>query len=250
MMSDQWTDGEDPVVDFSGDNRAKKTFKDRSKLSEYGDIDLASGFPSALIWTTKDGRRIAIPNITDDHLLNILAYVRRHIDLYKGQIAVQMLSQVNFTVSMFDFLPEHQIDAAYKLLARKGKELYSMTEDEFFRKYMPIYSYMYQEAYKRKILIEVDSTKITQASEGIHPLKNKKPTRKVKIKKPELTFDQLVDQWAQGARDTDGVEVPRGAWEVAEAVVKKYPTEFGLGSARGPDKSWKRLFLHEGSGNT
>lgn len=239
--SDQWSDNGDPVVDFSGDSRARRTFKDRAQMSEYGDMDLASGFPSSLIWTTKDGRRIAIPNMTDDHLLNTIAFIRRRAEQYKRQVAVQFLMRVTGTMMMFDHLPEDVIDSYSEKASVKLKELQDMDPEAFLRTIFPIYSLLYQEAYKRKILIEVDATKVEEAPRRI---------RKKPIKKPKPTFEECVESWAQAARDTDGVEVPQGCWHFAQEAVNKYPTEFGLGSARGPDRSWKRLYLINGSGNT
>ncbi len=37
----------------------------------------AMGYPSPMIWTTLDKRRIPIPEMEDSHLLNVIAYLRR-----------------------------------------------------------------------------------------------------------------------------------------------------------------------------
>ena len=65
------------TVDFSGTARFGRATKNHSGLTEYDDVDLASGYPAHLVWTTKDGRRIAIPNMSNDHLLNTLALLTR-----------------------------------------------------------------------------------------------------------------------------------------------------------------------------
>jgi galactose-1-phosphate uridylyltransferase len=67
-----WEEPLGPVVDFSAHTRSGGLMKHHSTRTEHEGMDLASGFPSHLIWTTSDGRRIAIPNLTDAHLVAIL----------------------------------------------------------------------------------------------------------------------------------------------------------------------------------
>lgn len=250
MGNDRWDEGGDAFVDFSGDAKARKIFKTRSQLTEYADIDLASGFPAKQIWTTKDGRRIAIPNMSDSHLNNTIAFLRRNASKYRTNLVKQLaahLAELSLVGMLFENAPFHgdeEFDAAYEQIKARGHAIFNMSDEEILRKYVPQYSFLYQEAYKRKILLEVDATKIAPPKEIARRIR-KKP-----VKKPEPTFEEAVEQWAEAARDTDGCEVPEPYWKEAQEVVKRWPEEFGLGSARGPDKYWKRLFLHSGSGNT
>lgn len=165
-MSDRWDEDGNPFVDFSGADRARKAMKDKAKLTEYADIDLASGFPTRMVWTTKDGRRIAIPNMTDNHILNTIAYLRRNASNYRSHLVAQLamrLSELTLVGMLFENAPFHsdpEFDHAFKQLKAKGHKIFQMTDEEILRKYVPQYQNLYQEAYKRKVLLEVDATKL------------------------------------------------------------------------------------------
>ena len=159
------------IVDLGAGERAARANAGRKRLSEYGDIDLASGFKAKEIWTTQDGRRIAIPNLTDDHLLNILAYLRRRVPDYKRFIIAQFAkhsAQIVSVTNLFDTDDRwnDQADKVLKHNLKEGKKVFNMGEDEFLSKYVPKWGRLYQEAYKRKILIEVDKGKVDGKRSG------------------------------------------------------------------------------------
>lgn len=159
------------VVDLGAGDRAARANKARKAKSEYGETDLASGFPASLIWITKDGRRIAIPNLVDSHLLNILAYLRRRIPDYKKMVIAQIaMHSVQITVvsHMFDTDDwwSEKADKVLKDNLAEGKRVFNMPDDEFLSEFVPKWGKLYQEAYKRKILIEVDKGKIDGKRSG------------------------------------------------------------------------------------
>jgi hypothetical protein len=160
MATDRWDEDNQPFVDFSGDQRSRRVMGNRAGLTEYEGIDLASGFPKQLIWTTRDGRKIAIPNMSDQHLLNILAFLRRRVHHYKKQIAVKMLMNCTVASMMFDEVREEAIDAMREDALATIRELSAMPDDEFLPKVFPIWKHLYAEAMKRGILVEVDASKL------------------------------------------------------------------------------------------
>lgn len=157
-----WEEDDGSVrADFSGNAKTARTISNQAGLTEYANIDLASGYPKELIWTTKDGRKIAIPNMSDSHLLNTIAFLRRRVDNYKRQVAMNALHNLSVTINMFEDVAEDWIDEAYDRFKKNAKELFDMPDEPFLLKYLEHYQQLYQEAYKRKILIEVDAGKIS-----------------------------------------------------------------------------------------
>lgn len=171
MMPDSFIDDEGNLnVNFSSQNKAKAYANKRKDQTEYANMDLASGYPAHLIWTTKDKRRIAVPNLADDHLLNILAYIRRNIDLYKRVIIMQISKAIihNLAVSSLFDIPEYEEEEfrrANEELKSKGHRIYNLSDEQFLVEFVPIYRHLYQEAYNRKIYFEVDSNKLGRNDE-------------------------------------------------------------------------------------
>jgi len=152
------------VVDLSGAEKTAEMTKERKHRTTYGGIDLSSGFPAELIWITRDGRRIAIPNMTDSHLLNTLAFLRRNVLRYKRQIIRARLTNLAAIHMMMDNIwgtssqdMQEELDKA----SNDSLKLMDMSDDEFLLKYVPKWNNLYKEAYERKLIIEVDATKIT-----------------------------------------------------------------------------------------
>lgn len=200
MGNDRWDEGGDAFVDFSGDAKARKIFKTRSQLTEYADIDLASGFPAKQIWTTKDGRRIAIPNMSDQHLNNTIAFLRQNASIYRTNLVKQLashLAELSLIGMLFENAPFHgdpAFDDAYDHLKEKGHEIFTLSDEEILRKYVPQYPFLYQEAYKRKILLEVDNTLITPTEIG-RRYKNAKRAKKDDDQALKDAEDSLNDPW-------------------------------------------------------
>lgn len=248
-MTDIYQDGKGGFIVNLGDKKPQ-VIKDRAKLSQYSGVDLASGFPKEQIWTTKDGRKIAVPNMTDSHLLNTIDYLRRRAKKYKNQILAQFLLNGIAHLSMFDHVPDDVIEGASDEWAKEADKLSKKPIEEFVGKVWPIYNIMYREAYKRKLIVKqaikhngskediLDSLEIDPNSEAV--VRQPKPKKPRKPKKTPSLVEQMRDL-IKIADDCEGMEVHQLQWEVAEEIVKKYPNKYSLGAPRGPDRAWKRL---------
>lgn len=145
-----WIDDQgDLHISFTGPKKTGKTIASKAQLDDYQDgIDLASGYPNRMIWTTADGRRIAVPNLSDSHLLSILQHIRSNIDRYKKQVAAKFI-----TNSLAIIWRDQAEDI---LIEERARQIVSMDDEEFLSEFAPIYSELYKEAYKRKIYLEVE----------------------------------------------------------------------------------------------
>lgn len=154
MMPDSWTDEKgELIVDLGSSNRASRAMKDRKALTEYANVDLASGFPKDQIWTTRDGRRIAVPNMSDSHLINTIQFLRRRAAGYKRKVALQFIMHASFLAMMFDHVPDRVMDEITEDNAKKVDELSKLDDDEFLSRIFKIFKVLLQEAYKRKLLV-------------------------------------------------------------------------------------------------
>lgn len=145
------------IIDFSSDDKGRKKNQERASYTEYSGMDLASGYPVDMIWVTKDGRRIAIPNMSDNHLLNTVAYLRRRSEEYKKMLAVRNLIKPVALSMLFENAPsfgDEQFDEWYNEAVEDARKMWDMPTEDFLSVYIPIYRKLKQEAYKRKILIE------------------------------------------------------------------------------------------------
>lgn len=231
-MTDIYQDGKGQYIVNLGE-RKSKAVQDRQKLAEYGDIDLASGFKKDLIWTTKDGRKIAIPNLQDSHLLNIIDFLRKRAEGKKRAIALTFLLRGTIQIQHFD-LSDAAEEAAYEHLNVEMEKILRMSGDAFLRRIFPIFGKLLEEAYRRKLLISKEPH-VVKVADG----KLVKP--KVKKHKPrEMTLIEKMEALRKTCDECGGCEVHKDQWEVAEAIVIKHPGYF-LGARRGPNKAWKRL---------
>jgi len=141
------------TVDFSSQNRAHQNIKHRSQLTEYGAIDLATGFPTSQIWVTRDGRRIAVPNMSDDHLINVIAFLRRRAPQLKRKYGVALLlKQLTITTShLFASMSDDTQNDIRHEMSGDFAIIQSLSNDDFLREHVPIFSHLLQEAYKRKL---------------------------------------------------------------------------------------------------
>jgi len=163
------------IIDFTGSDSSSAEFAKASSTESINQrqIDPATGYPKDMIWTTKDGRRIPIPHMQDSHLLNVIAFLRRRVEpVYKKMILREILKSIIRStaycmtpLNVFDNLDVEDNTTSYmediKAEATSiGKKVLAMDADTFLRTYSPQFPHLYQEAYKRKLLIEVDHSKL------------------------------------------------------------------------------------------
>lgn len=141
------------IVDFSGSKRTQENIKDRSKLTEYANVDLSSGYRKEMIWITRDGRRIAIPNLSDSHLLNIISYLQDRVKKYKMKLAARMLIGAMAQVMMFEHIPDDVLEGYSEESMNKIDNLKKMPNEDFLKKVFPIYGKLKEEAYRRKLTV-------------------------------------------------------------------------------------------------
>lgn len=161
------------IIDFTGGDESSAEFAKASSTESINQrqIDPATGYPQDMIWATKDGRRIPIPHMQDSHLLNTIAFLRRRVEpVYKPNHLRHLLKhlfRITFTLNMFDdngmdLEDEEDLIIQTKIrLGVEGKRILQMDADTYLREFSPQFPHLYQEAYKRKLLIEVDSSKLT-----------------------------------------------------------------------------------------
>lgn len=167
------------IVDFSGSNESAAEFSKAARTANERQIDPATGYSKDMVWTTKDHRRIPIPHMQDSHLLNTIAFLRRRVEpVYKKMLIAKIIQGIisnNTKLNEFDWLFggndhwqnfgqsffEDMVKDANASLKEQARQVYDMDADTFLRTYSPQFPNLYQEAYKRKLLIEVDPTKLS-----------------------------------------------------------------------------------------
>lgn len=127
--------------------------RERSERTEYGNVDLATGFPSHLIWTAKDGRRIPIPQMEDSHLVNTINYLQRRVDQHRRALALSFIMKATAHSMMFDHILNSDEVAINSQVQKQLNTIENLPQHELADKIFPQYKHLYQEAYKRKLVV-------------------------------------------------------------------------------------------------
>lgn len=97
--------------------------------------------PTATNWVTRDGQRIPVRKMSDSHLLNTIAYLRR----------VAEARRVSELFSVGGYLASHPPDGAYDAASQAEVELEDMDTDDYLEATCPTFPAMVAEAEKRKL---------------------------------------------------------------------------------------------------
>lgn len=155
----QMGDDGEMIIDFSGDLQSRRITRTKSEQAVKGSTDLGSGFPQDMVWVTKDHRKIPIPHMTDDHILNALNKLRDGavVNRLRMKLAARILIGGVAQLRSVDLAISHPPPTAEALEAvgdsyiQKAEELKALSNEDFLRQYMPIYKHLVREAYKRKL---------------------------------------------------------------------------------------------------
>lgn len=115
------------------------------------------GVANPKIWTTKDGREIPIKEMTDGHLLNAIAYLRRKAGIVKArELAVYLCG------------PEPRGDGAMDAFDAEFQDAEEKSAEDHLAGAIPAYSEMITEAERRGLEVpEFDEEAAEQRCDSI-----------------------------------------------------------------------------------
>ena len=93
---------------------------------------------SETTWTTRDGRTISIRDMTDSHLRNTLAFLRRNVEQYRNSFALRAMAYA-------EYAPDEAADAA----EQAAYCVLDVMEDDEVLQCVPAYPALVKEAQRR-----------------------------------------------------------------------------------------------------
>jgi hypothetical protein len=96
--------------------------------------------PDELSWVTRDGRRILVADMTDQHVVNTIKMLRRNVEMYR----------LAFLSNMWRYM-ENAPDGAYDACVSAERETEEMSREEFLLMDKPTYAKLLREAHDRHL---------------------------------------------------------------------------------------------------
>lgn len=156
-MPDTYTDEKgNLIIDLGSSSRGHNTLAERARKAAFARVDLGSGYPIEMMWITKDGRRIAIPNMDDEHIQNTVRHLRKISETLKHRAAIgKLLASVLVSADMHiaPFPDDDDLDQWYNAQTEEAQRIWDMPTNDFLREFVPQYEHLLTEMYKRKLLI-------------------------------------------------------------------------------------------------
>lgn len=160
-MSDIYEENGFLMADFSKPTNPPD-IEERLRKAVFGGVDLASGYPTTKIWTTKDGRNIPVHQLSDSHLCSIITFLRRSSEVYKKKMAVNGIFKLAGMALLVENKPrvlgvsepdDTSFSQFYDSITEELRAIWDMRPDDFLHEFVPIFRELYSEAYSRKLAL-------------------------------------------------------------------------------------------------
>lgn len=143
----------DLIIDFSNPLKNEK-LRERVNTTTYNGMDLGSGYHPSMVWTTQDGKKIPIPHLTDQHLINIVNLFRRNVPTIKALVVRELLLSLGQQFSDFPLNPtDFDISLVRSLSNSTINTLTKMSNDDLLGS-DPVFLNVLAEGLKRGIIEE------------------------------------------------------------------------------------------------
>lgn len=129
-------DGQTPDTMYKGDAMADQVLSITGRFMD----EPEPSKPDATHWVTKDGERLTITEMDDDHLRNTIRMLRRKADVMK-------LSEM-WNMGMY---METAPDGAYDACESAMQQFEDMTPDQYLTMKIPCFTEMLRQAVTRKL---------------------------------------------------------------------------------------------------
>jgi hypothetical protein len=149
----------DLVIDFSNPLKSEKLRK-RIDTTVFNGMDLGSGYHPSMVWTTQDGKKIPIPHLTDQHLINIVNLFRRNVPTIKALAVRELLLSLGQQFSDFPLNPtDFDISLVRTLGNSEINTLTGMSDDDLLGSDAVLLNVL-AEGFKRGIIEESNNVQL------------------------------------------------------------------------------------------